>query len=449
MTSHTGRPGPRTASSAAAGGVPGAGRSVVSNRSGRAAVHLAQDGGLAEGPPQHVCPPQAGPRAGERAAHVHQDGGAIGADGGEADVHTGACPHVRRDLREPGPLQCGPGHVLGRPSLGQGGSDGRGNRADGGTRAGTGVGSGLRTRGCGRHPDLHRERRAVRHGVDLHLDAPAGPFDVRGVRVVPDEVAAGAHRGHPRGARPHERVQDQVVDVGVEVDEPFRQGHGERGGVPDAGGRLRRELPHVQRGVHELVTGERGHRREPVPVPAPGGLRPVEPSLGRHDHALGEVPQDRVPGALEGTPGAVACGAALLLPDDLSPEQEPQPVLEDGDDVRRERPVGPPAEVGDVHGDPTAGLQRADALGEDLGEHLQVVQVGPGHVALPQRLLVLLAREVRGRGDHEGHGAVGHLAHGTGVPAEHVVQGPLRLTGRSRRLRGGHVRSGEAGVELR
>ena len=118
-------------------------------------------------------------------------------------------------------------------------------------------------------------------------------------------------------------------------------------------------------------------------------------------------------------------------------------------DVRRERPVRPAAEVGDVHGDATAGLERADALGEHLGEHLEVLQVGPGHVALPQRLLVLLAREVRGRGDHQGHGAVGHLAHGTGVPAEHVVQGPLRLAGRSRLLRGGDVRSGEAGVELR
>src|SRR6266852_4481111 len=51
------------------------------------------------------------------------------------------------------------------------------------------------------------------------------------------------------------------------------------------------------------------------------------------------------------------------------------PQAQDADDIRGQRAVGPPAEVGDVDGDATPGLQLADALAEHLLEHLQVLQV--------------------------------------------------------------------------
>ena len=85
-------------------------------------------------------------------------------------------------------------------------------------------------------------RRASRH-VHARWDRPApvrascdplgGRSHVVGVGVVPDEVATGPHRGDAGGARAHERVEDQVAGVGVEVDQPLRQRHRERRGVPD------------------------------------------------------------------------------------------------------------------------------------------------------------------------------------------------------------------------
>ena len=58
----------------------------------------------------------------------------------------------------------------------------------------------------------------------------------------------------------------------------------------------------------------------------------------------------------------------MLYPDDLSAKEQTEIVLEDPHHVSRQRPVWPPAEVCDVHGDPPARLELAGALGEHIEE---------------------------------------------------------------------------------
>ncbi len=136
---------------------------------------------------------------------------------------------------------------------------------------------------------------------------------------------------------------------------------------------------------------------------------------------------------------------AGLDPQHLAPQQEAQPVLEDGDDVGRQRPVRAPAEVGHVDGDAPARLQDPDALGEDVLQHLEVVEVGGGDVALAEVLLVGLAREVRRRGHHQGHRGVGHPGHVPGVAGDEDVALGLVVDGVVVR----QDRWGEPGVEGR
>ena len=77
-------------------------------------------------------------------------------------------------------------------------------------------------------------------------------------------------------------------------------------------------------------------------------------------------------------------------------------MLEDADHVGRQAAVRLAAEVGDVDGDSSAGLERAHALGEHVGQHLEVFEVRGGDALALELLFVLLAGEVRRRGDDEG-----------------------------------------------
>ena len=97
------------------------------------------------------------------------------------------------------------------------------------------------------------DRRRGEHRGDLGGDPLAGRLGVGLVGVVAEVVAAGAHGRHGGGARAHERVEHDVALVGVELDQALRELDRERRRVADAGGALGRQLPHVERGVHELV----------------------------------------------------------------------------------------------------------------------------------------------------------------------------------------------------
>ena len=177
--------------------------------------------------------------------------------------------------------------------------------------------------------------------------------------------------------------------------------------MPDPPGALGRDRPDVEREGEEVV----GHQRALVGQALGGALLdrpgPVEAALAGDDDPLGDVAQHRVGGAAERTPGARAAGAFALLPDQLAPQQQAEVVLEDADDVGRQAAVRLAAEVGDVDRDAPAGLELADALGEHVGEQLEVLEVRRRHALALELLLVLLAGEVGRRGHDEGDRAVG------------------------------------------
>ena len=90
-------------------------------------------------------------------------------------------------------------------------------------------------------------------------------------------------------------------------------------------------------------------------------------------------------------------------------------MLEDADHIGGQAAVRLAAEVGDIDGDAASGLERAHALGEDVREHLQVLEVGGGDALAFELLLVLLAGEVRRRRDDEGDRTGGDPIHVAGV----------------------------------
>ena len=217
--------------------------------------------------------------------------------------------------------------------------------------------------------------------------------------------------------------------------------------MADTFGRLRRDLPHVERGVHELVAVHRRGARQATAFSF--GLRhgPVEATLRRDDDPFGQVTQHRVGRPLEAPPCARSRRPPLLDPDDLAAQQQAQVVLEDGRDVGRERTVRATTQVGDVDGDATAGFQFPGALCEDVAQHLEVLEVRRRNMVGVELGLVGLAGEVRRRGDHQGDGAVGHLGH-VGRAAVHDA---IELTQRGvlrDRVVVGQLGRCESGVEV-
>ena len=100
-------------------------------------------------------------------------------------------------------------------------------------------------------------------------------------------------------------------------------------------------------------------------------------------------------------------------------------MLEDAQDVGGEAAVGTTPEVGHVDCDPAPGLEDPDALGEDIGEHLEVLEVGGGDPLGLELLLVGLPGEVGRRCDDEGHASVGDGRQVASVTAEEGL-GDLR-----------------------
>src|SRR5690606_15210707 len=78
-------------------------------------------------------------------------------------------------------------------------------------------------------------------------DAHPSLLDVAGVGVDADEVPPGLDRGHGHRPHPAERVEGGVLAEGEQLDAPARELGGERRGMTDAAGRLRREPPGVER----------------------------------------------------------------------------------------------------------------------------------------------------------------------------------------------------------
>ena len=163
------------------------------------------------------------------------------------------------------------------------------------------------------------------------------------------------------------------------------------------------------------------------------GDRPVEPALGRHDHPLGEVAQHRVGRAAERPPRAVAPGAPGLAPHDLAPQQQAQPVLQDADDVGRQRAVGLAPQVGHVDRDAAARLELGARTRRTRPRAARCTRCTTPGCPRPQLLLVLLAGEVRRRGDHQRHRRGLHPVHRAGVAQVDLVDHARRLDRRRRR----------------
>src|SRR3712207_9111767 len=77
----------------------------------------------------------------------------------------------------------------------------------------------------------------------------------------------------------------------------------------------------------------------------------------------------------ERTPRARTARPLTLLPDQLPAQQQAKIVLEDAYHVGRQASVRLAAQVRDVDRDPPARFEFADALGEHVGQHLQVLEV--------------------------------------------------------------------------
>ena len=125
-----------------------------------------------------------------------------------------------------------------------------------------------------------------------------------------------------------------------------------------------------------------------------GVERSVEAAFARDDDPFSHVSKGGVSGGAIGPPGTVAASPLGLLPDHLSSEQHPEVVLEDGGDVCGQVPEGFATEIGHVDGDAPSGLQHPDALGEDVTEHGEVVDVGSGDPVDAELGFVGLASEV-------------------------------------------------------
>ena len=379
----------------------------------------------ADGAPQHVDPTHAGAGVRERPGNVDVPLAANGRVGYEkrelqAQVATG---HARPHDLEAGFQKQGLGYVghllagrrgpvqdvVGGPLPFAGGTVHRVEQAA------------LGDRGAGQVAASPRLRADLVQPSTFVVEALLGKRHVAGVQVVPDSPAPGPEGGHKRAAGTQERVQHQVVAIGVEVDQPSGELHGEGSRVAHPGGLFGVYAPHVEGGLHELVGGDGALRRQAVALALCRRASPVEATLAGDNHPLGHVPQHRVGGPPEGPPGHRSGGALGLLPDHLPPQQQAQFVLEDPDDVGRQAAVRLAAQVRHVDGDPPSGLHDPHALGEHVAEHLEVLEVRRGHAVAFHLQLVVLAHEVGRRGDDEGHRRVRQLVHVPGVAVQATV----------------------------
>src|SRR2546423_593206 len=123
-------------------------------------------------------------------------------------------------------------------------------------------------------------------------------------------------------------------------------------------------------------------------MPFRGTDSPIKALLTCDDDALSNVSEDRIAGALERSPRARAARRLALPPDDLAAHQQSE-VLQNLSYIPRKRPVRATAEVRHVDSNSTSRFENALALGEDIGEQLEVLDVRSRHTVLAQLLLIL------------------------------------------------------------
>ena len=193
------------------------------------------------------------------------------------------------------------------------------------------------------------------------------------------------------------------------------------------GGLFGVDAPDVEGGLHELVGGDGALRGKAVRLSLRCRAGTIEATLAGDDDPLGHVAQHGVGGPPEGSPRHRSGGPLGLLPDDLATQQQAKLVLEDPDHVGGKAAVRLAAQVRHVHSDPSPRLQDPYAFGEHVAEHLEVLEVRRGHAVAFHLQLVVLAHEVRRRGDDQGHRGVRQLVHVPGVAVQAPVAQVRRL----------------------
>ena len=231
-----------------------------------------------------------------------------------------------------------------------------------------------------------------------------GNLAVFGIEIEPEPTTTGALSGNERGTRTQERVEHTIAFIGVEIDQATRKLYREGGRMLHASCGLRADLPDIERGFHKVIGRHSAF--------AALGLDSIEPPFAGDDHALGEVSQHRIRGATVRPPGDRTSGAFGLLPNDLAAQQETQVVLQDRDHIGAQAPIGLAPEISDIDGDAAAWFEHLNTGGEDIAQHLEIVEVRSGNTRhrtagvgiARDRQFVFFAHEIGRRCGDEGNG---------------------------------------------
>ncbi len=146
-----------------------------------------------------------------------------------------------------------------------------------------------------------------------------------------------------------------------------------RGGMVDPRAHSGSIRQHVERCLHGAVDRHRGGVHGSSRLPGRSGVRskrPFEATITRSVRSRSTGLAD-----FRNEPQATAARPLRFLPDDLAAQQQPEVVLEDADDIGGETAIRLAAEVGDVDGDPPSWLQHPGILGEDVAQHLEILDV--------------------------------------------------------------------------
>ena len=231
-------------------------------------------------------------------------------------------------------------------------------------------------------------------------------------------LPAALHGGR---AGADEGIEHKITNIGVHVDQPLWQSDWKRRRMADTARPFRRDLPHIDGCLHELVTTHRADRRKPDLGAILRTDRAVESTLGGDDHALAEVADHWVARTLKAPPRTISRCAALLDPQHFATKEQSKIVLQNCRDVGRQRAVWTPAEVGHVDRDAPARLEHADAFSEHVAKLFEVFDVRRRDMTVTKRLFVLFACEVRRRRDNESDAVVCDIAHLPGIADDEPI----------------------------
>ena len=142
----------------------------------------------------------------------------------------------------------------------------------------------------------------------------------------------------------------------------------------DSASRLGCDLPHIERGFHEVI-GTEGALVGQTLFGATFGHRPIETTLADNNDPFSEIAKHRVCGLAIRTPGDRPGGTLGLLPNNLAPQQHAEVVLQNADDVGRQASIWLASQVGHIDRHTTPRLQNPEAAGKHIVQHLEILQI--------------------------------------------------------------------------